>query len=160
MIERIVREARQISSALDDIVWSINPSNDGFGNLVARINRHAAELFEAAEIQYEITIPEGVDRINLSMEKRQDLYLIAKEAVNNLVKHAQATQAQVTIVLLNTQLQLTVWDNGRGFDVQARTERNGLRNMQARARQLGGTLRVDSGLGQGTTLQLTFPVST
>ncbi|QJD77260.1 sensor histidine kinase [Spirosoma rhododendri] len=159
MVERIVSEARQVSSALDDIVWSINPTNDGLGSLIARINRYAAELFEASGIQYEIAIPDGLDRLSLSMEKRQDFYLIAKEAVNNMVKHAQATQARLLISYAHPQLHLTVWDNGRGFDTNADTDRNGLRNMQTRARQLGGTLQISSAPGQGTSLRLTFPVS-
>lgn len=159
MVERIVSEARQVSSALDDIVWSINPTNDGLGNLVARINRYAAELFEASGIAYEISLADGLDRLSLSMEKRQDFYLIAKEAVNNLMKHAHATQARLTIGYGHAQLYLTVWDNGRGFDAQAGTDRNGLRNMQMRARQLGGTLQLTTAPGQGTSLQLTFPVS-
>ncbi len=159
MVARIVSEARQVSSALDDIVWSINPTNDGMGNLIPRINRYAAELFEASGIQYEITMSDGLERLNLSMEKRQDFYLIAKEAVNNLVKHAHATQARLTIRHEQAQLHLIVWDNGRGFDTSTQTDRNGLRNMHARAQQLGGRLHVSSAPAQGTTLRLTFPVS-
>ncbi len=159
MVERIVSEARQVSSSLDDIVWSINPRNDEVSSLIARLNRYAAELFEASGIAYTITISPAVGRLKLPMEKRQDFYLIVKEAVNNLVKHAGATQATLTISLDRQHLQLVVTDNGVGLDNTADTERNGLRNMRSRATALHGELHIQSGSGQGTTLQLRFPVS-
>ncbi|MBC3788321.1 ligand-binding sensor domain-containing protein [Spirosoma utsteinense] len=159
MVERIVTEARQVSSSLDDIVWSINPHNDELSSLIARMNRYTAELFEASGIAYEITIPDGIERLTLPMEKRQDFYLIAKEAVNNLVKHAHATQAQVTISRDHQCLHLVVEDNGIGFDPAAETSRNGVRNMQSRATKLRGELTIDSIPGQGTRLRLSFPLS-
>ena len=158
LIERIVSESRQVSGSLDDIVWSINPRNDELSQLVARMNRYAAELFEAAGISYEIRLPEADDRLKLPMEKRQDFYLIFKEAVNNLVKHAGATEAKLSIVLDERYLQLELADNGRGFDPEGATERNGLRNMRSRAERLGGKIKIRSGPEQGTTLQFRFPV--
>ncbi len=158
MVERIVDDSRQISGSLDDIVWSINPRNDELGHLTARMNRYAAELFEAAGITYEIILPEAIETIKLSMEKRQDFYLIFKEAVNNLVKHAGASEARLRIRLENQQMSMEVADNGLGFDSAAATERNGLRNMQSRAARLGGELNIHASPGQGTTLQLRFPV--
>ncbi len=159
MVERIVEDSRQISSSLDDIVWSINPRNDELSHLTARMNRYAAELFEAAGITYEIILPEAIEPVKLSMEKRQDFYLIFKEAVNNLVKHAGASEARLRISLENQQMSMEVADNGLGFDPAAATERNGLRNMQSRAERLGGELSIHASPGQGTTLHLRFPVS-
>ncbi|WP_461070382.1 sensor histidine kinase [Spirosoma horti] len=158
MVERIVSEARHVSNSLDDIVWSINPNNDELSNLIARMNRYAAELFEASGITYQISVPDTIQHLTLSMEKRQDLYLISKEAVNNLVKHAQATQASLKISLEHQRLYLEVCDNGVGFDPNAETERNGVRNMQTRAKNLHGELAITSAPGQGTSLKLSFPV--
>lgn len=158
MVERIVSEARMVSSSLDDIVWSINPRNDALSSLIARMNRYAAELFEASGIAYQITIPDHIERVALPMEQRRDFYLIFKESVNNLVKHAQATQAQVIISLSNKQLHLEVDDNGKGFDATAETDRNGLRNMYSRTQYLRGTLHIDTAPGQGTRLVLRFPL--
>ncbi|AUD01082.1 sensor histidine kinase [Spirosoma pollinicola] len=159
MVERIVTEARQVSNSLDDIVWSINPGNDELSSLIARMNRFAAELFEASGITYEISVPDTIQQLTLPMEKRQDFYLIAKEAVNNLVKHARATHASLKISLEHQHLYLTVSDNGVGFDPAAETERNGVRNMQIRATHMHGQLTITSVRGQGTSLHLSFPVS-
>lgn len=159
MVERIVTEARQVSNSLDDIVWSINPYNDELSSLIARMNRYAAELFEASGITYTVTAPDTLQHLTLPMEKRQDFYLIAKEAVNNLVKHAQATHARLTIRRDHHCLHLEVSDNGVGFDPAAETERNGLRNMQTRAQHLHGELTIDAAPGRGTTLRLAFPLS-
>ncbi|GAB3318771.1 hypothetical protein GCM10027299_10660 [Larkinella ripae] len=159
MVERIVTETRQISSSLDDIVWSINPHNDEISNLMARMNRYAAELFEASNIAYAITVPDSVDHLRLSMEKRQDFYLIFKEAVSNLVKHAQATEAHLKIGLAHDQLRLEVIDNGVGFDATAETNRHGLRNMRTRTQNLHGKLSIQTAPSQGTHLRLDFPIS-
>lgn len=160
MVERIVSEARMVSSSLDDIVWSINPRNDEVSSLIARMNRYAAELFEASGVTYRISIPDAIQHLMLPMEKRRDFYLIFKEIVTNLVKHAKATQAQLTINLDTKHLRLEVSDNGLGFDANAETDRNGLRNMRTRAQNLHGKLTVRSTPGQGTTMLLEFPVST
>ncbi|GAB2790062.1 hypothetical protein GCM10027275_38660 [Rhabdobacter roseus] len=159
MVERIVADARQISSSLDDIVWSINPHNDELGSLIARMNRHAAELFEASDILYEIIVPEAIQQLRLPMEKRQDFYLIFKEAVSNLVKHAKATRAHLKISLEQNRLHLEIADNGIGFEATAETTRNGLRNMHTRTRNLHGKLTIRTAPAQGTILQLDFPIS-
>ncbi|GAB3796478.1 hypothetical protein GCM10028819_14150 [Spirosoma humi] len=159
MVERIVSEARHVSNSLDDIVWSINPNNDELSSLIARMNRYAAELFEASGIAYQISVPDTIQNLTLPMEKRQDLYLISKEAVNNLVKHANATEASLKISLEHQRLYLEVRDNGVGFDLNAETERNGVRNMLTRAKNLHGELTITSVAGQGTSLKLSFPVS-
>jgi ligand-binding sensor domain-containing protein len=159
MVDRIVAEARQISSSLDDIVWSINPRNDELSGLIARMNRYAAELFEASDIAYEISVPDTIQHLRLPMEKRQDFYLIFKEAVSNLVKHAKATEVQLKISLEQQHLHLTVSDNGIGFDATAETSRNGLRNMNNRTQNLHGKLTIRTAPGAGTTLHLDFPVA-
>ncbi len=158
MVARIVSEALEVSGSLDDIVWSINPHNDGLDSLIARMNRYAADLFEASGIDYDLRIPDTIKQVSLPMEQRQDFYLLFKEAINNLVKHARATRATVSISLHNSQLHLRVSDNGVGFESTQASERSGLRNMQARARTLKGTFTVRTAPGQGTTLQLAFPV--
>jgi len=158
-LDRIVEETQQMSSSLDDIVWSINPNNDELSQLIARMNRHASELLEARGIEYKIELPQEVGELKLPMEHRRDFYLIFKEALNNLLKYSGCTQAAIEIRLHGHHLQLVIWDNGTGFDPDAHSERNGIRNLRKRSQNLRGQLRIQSAPGCGTTIQLEFPLS-
>jgi ligand-binding sensor domain-containing protein/signal transduction histidine kinase len=157
-LTKMLEEVHRISGSMDDIVWSINPRNDELSILISRMVRYASELLEAKNIAYRIDLPENIEHLKLNMEQRRDFYLIFKEAVNNLAKYSQCTQAQIAIQVHHHRLQLIVTDNGIGFDPTQHQERNGLRNLQKRAENLKGSLHIQSELGQGTILQLNFPV--
>jgi signal transduction histidine kinase len=156
LIGRITDDALNIGNTMDDIVWSINPQNDDLEKIIARMSRYAAELFDAKEIDYQIVIPENLKEVKLTMEQRRDVYLIFKEAVNNLVKYAKCQHAHVEIKVHNQQFELKISDNGKGFDPNKESQRNGLKNMKARAINLGGTLKIDSEIDKGSTVILTF----
>ncbi len=83
---------------------------------------------------YELIFPENIHQINMSMERRRDFYLIFKEAINNLTKYSQATEAaEVKVFSEDEKLILQVNDNGIGFDNSKPVYGNGLTNMQQRA---------------------------
>ena len=145
-----------VGNSIDDIVWSINPKNDELTSIIARMSRHAAELFEAKGIDYQIITPEKIDDIKLSMEQRRDVFLIFKEAVNNLLKYANCTHVRIEIVIKNFHFKLIISDNGVGFDSSKESSRNGIKNMKNRAEKLRGKLNIDSEKGKGTTIDLEF----
>jgi signal transduction histidine kinase len=157
-ITRILEETHQISSSLDDIVWSISSNNDTLDSTIARMTRYAAELFEAKQIKYKFTLPENMEGIRLSMEHRRNLYLIFKESTNNLVKYSHCTLASVHIQIVNRNLSFTLIDNGIGFDPTIQNDRNGISNMKYRSTKLHGQLAIESIPGEGTTIRLTFPM--
>ncbi len=159
LIGRITDDALSIGNAMDDIVWSINPLNDDLEKIIARMRRYAAELFDAKEIDYQIVIPENLNEVKLLMEQRRDVYLIFKEAVNNLVKYSKCTQANIEIKIHNKTFELRIKDNGKGFDPNQESSRNGLKNMHARAISLEGNLTINSAIGKGTELVLDFEIS-
>jgi len=108
---------------------------------------------------YQITfIVEGKPQFPPDVET--ELYRIVQEALNNIVKHAQAQQVSVQLLQGDQHLQLTIQDDGRGFDPAAAQQqgRIGLRSMKERAQKLGGTLSIESAPGQGTTLRVEAPV--
>lgn len=158
LLGRITDDALMVGNSIDDIVWSINPKNDELTSIIARISRHAAELFEAKSIDYQIVTPDKVDDIKLSMEQRRDVFLIFKEAVNNLLKYANCTHVRIEIGVKNFNFKLQISDNGVGFDSSKESLRNGIKNMKNRAEKLKGTLNIDSQLGKGTEIDLEFPI--
>jgi ligand-binding sensor domain-containing protein/two-component sensor histidine kinase len=159
LLGRINDDAQTIGNAIDDIVWSVNPKNDELGNVISRMSRNAAELFDAKNIEYKIDTPEIIREIKLSLEQRRDLYLIYKEAVNNLLKYANCTFVTIEMKLNNNIFTLTITDNGVGFDTKIETLRNGLRNMKNRAQKLGGRLEINSEINKGTIIRLQMAIN-
>jgi two-component sensor histidine kinase/uncharacterized pyridoxamine 5'-phosphate oxidase family protein len=158
LLGRITDDAQTIGNAMDDIVWSINPKNDKLGNVVARMSRHAADLFEAKEIDYQIVTPEKMEDIKMSMEQRREVFLIFKEAINNLIKYSQCQKALIEIKVENKNFHLLISDDGLGFDTSKISNRNGITNMKNRTAKLKGQLMVISKIGIGTKISLVFVI--
>jgi signal transduction histidine kinase len=139
---------------MDDIVWSINPRNDSLENLLIRIRHFATTLFEARGVDYCIDIQKNISEVRLPMDYRQHIYLILKEAINNLVKYADATQAWLEVHFDARHLMLAVRDNGRGFETGARSAGNGISGMYRRAELMNAWISIVSVPGGGTEIRL------
>src|SRR5438045_5008929 len=109
-----------------------------------RIRKFGAALFEARGIKYDISIDESIPENPLSMASRQHMYLILKEAINNLVKYSGASYASLSMQLNANFLDITVKDNGKGFDTNDVRRGNGLYNMKRRASMLNAILNIES----------------
>ncbi|WP_080055429.1 ATP-binding protein [Spirosoma aerolatum] len=153
-VQKIYTDARQILESIDEIIWTINPGNDSLHRIALRLREYAQPLMEAKGIVLHFSADSSLDDYPVSMEVRRNLYLIGKEAINNLIKYSQATQATIRFELQNDQLMVLIEDNGRGFDAAQVSQRTGQNSMKQRASAMGGTLAVQSTLGQGTRLQL------
>ena len=158
-LKRISTEVQTSGEALDDIVWSINTRNDSVDEITARMRRYAAEIFDGTSILYTINTDENLLAEKLPMEKRRDLFLLYKEAVNNIHKHAMATEVTINVKSKNNNLLMQIIDNGKGFNVQQSTHRNGLKNMQQRMQKWRGVFTVQSTPGNGTVLKIILPFS-
>lgn len=156
MVQKIYTDARQILESIDEIIWTINPDNDTLHRIALRLQEYAQPLMESKNITFSFQMDAAMEETLISMEVRRNLYLISKEAINNLIKYSQATQATVCFEKKDNQLQVLIEDNGRGFVADGASQRNGQANMRQRALSIGGTLAVDSTTGQGTRLQLTM----
>ncbi|MBK9983020.1 MAG: tetratricopeptide repeat protein [Saprospiraceae bacterium] len=153
LLDNISESSRKMLESMADIVWTINPENDNFEKIIWRMRSFAYELLRAKNIDFEFTADENVARLKLPMEVRKNLYLIFKEAINNMVKYAGADRAFFSINGTKNNLTMVIRDNGKGFDVNQPSEGNGLKNMKKRAEEIGGKLLIDSGAGKGTTIQ-------
>src|SRR5205823_1355509 len=96
-VRKIVASARHTVQSLDEIVWAVNPENDSLEGLVEYISHYADEFFEDTEVMCHLEIPVELPHVALAAETRHDLFLIVKEAFNNILKHAQASEARVQI---------------------------------------------------------------
>ncbi|HEY4337907.1 MAG TPA: 7TM diverse intracellular signaling domain-containing protein [Puia sp.] len=144
---------------MDDIVWSINPRNDSLENLLMRVRHFATTLFEAKGVDYSIEIQKNISEVRLPMDYRQHIYLILKEAINNLVKYADAGQAWLEVQFDARHLVLCVRDNGRGFDPGAPDSGNGLIGMERRAGLMNARLSIQSRPGEGTEIRLQVDIA-
>ncbi|MBO9201512.1 MULTISPECIES: ligand-binding sensor domain-containing protein [Niastella] len=158
-LDRIAEEVHNSSQALDDIVWSINTKNDTLEQTVARMRRYAAEVFDAANICYSLHLDEQFERYKLNMEQRRDCFLIFKETINNIYKHASARQVQIKVWIEKGFLHMSINDDGKGFDTSTVTHRNGIKNIRNRIEKWKGDISVSSFVGKGTVVKVYFPLS-
>jgi signal transduction histidine kinase len=159
-VQRMVHSARSTVQALDEIVWAVNPQNDTLDGLVAYIGHYADELFESSNIHCRLEIPFELPALPLAAEARHNLFLVVKEAFNNVLKHSGASEAHLRISATERSLQIEIEDNGRGFEPETPgangRKGNGLENMRKRINSLGGQMDLTSAPLQGT--QLTFRI--
>lgn len=144
---------------MSDIVWSVSTRNDSFENMITHMQEHAVQLMEMKGYELYFTVDEKLPGIiNLNMEKRQNIYLIYKEALNNAVKYANGKQVWISISKEKAKLLLSVKDDGVGFDARKLNSGNGLRNMKDRATSIGGTIHIVSVVGDGYEIHVSIPV--
>jgi ligand-binding sensor domain-containing protein len=154
LIREIKDNSISLMEKMDDIVWSINPKNDSLENLFLRIKHFASTVFEAKDIYYTIDIEDDIKNIRLPMEYRQHIFLIMKEAINNLVKYSSCTKVSIMVNYTNEILIVEISDNGRGFIKPDQFTGNGILNMNNRASKIRGTLVIDSQINKGTRVHL------
>jgi ligand-binding sensor domain-containing protein/signal transduction histidine kinase len=158
---KIVTSARAAVQALDEIVWAVNPDNDTLDGLVGYLNQYANHFFEGTNVKCRLEMPARLSRLALPAEVRHNLFLVVKEALNNVLKHAQATEVRVRMAESASDVAIEIEDNGRGFQPGAGgagRQGNGLDNMRKRMEHLGGGFRLASTPGQGTKLEFTVRV--
>lgn len=156
-LDRIREEIDVSGQALDDIIWSVNSKNDTMQATAARMRRYAAELFDADNITYELELDTEITNRKISMEQRRDVFLIFKEALNNIHKHAFASNVKISLFMRNNNLWLIITDNGKGFEPTTQTNRNGIKNMTERVVRWNGKISMDSKPGQGSKLEIMLP---
>ncbi len=158
-LQRISEEVSSSSQSLDDIIWSVNSNHDTLEETVARMRRYAAELFDAADISYDLHLDAVFEEKKLIMEQRRDLYLLYKEAVNNTFKHAEAKQVNIKISIKHNLLVLYIRDDGKGFETKKQFHRHGLEGMKERVKRWKGQIQIESAENKGTSLTIQMPVA-
>ena len=158
LLREIGSTSRTLIDAMNDIVWAVDPKNDSFEFLLLRMKTHAGRVLEAKGINYEIDIPPELAHLRLPLGFRRRFFLVFKEALNNVLKHAAPTRVMLTIKKEKRLLLMTIGDNGIGFDPKIHFQGNGLRNMKERALSLNGDLTITSAPSSGTMVSLRVPI--
>ena len=159
--QQIYQTARETTRSLDEIVWAVNPSNDTLEGIANYACKYAQDYLALANIRYRVDVPPDLSAITIPPEVRHNVFLAFKEAVNNVVKHAQASEAHIRLRLLGDRFTLEVEDNGRGLgglDPEAAKLRNGLRNMRKRMEDIHGDFSLAPGQNGGTIVRFTVPL--
>ncbi len=154
----IAEKARALISGLDVIVWAIDPRRNSLQSFADYVGRYASELFSASGIVCRFKIPIECDAVTLTEAERHSLFLAVKEALNNVIRHARATEVELGISRSGDQLQVVISDNGRGFDWSTVRRGNGLANLRERLEGLNGQCQIDSQGGRGTTVKFIVPL--
>ncbi|MET0553992.1 MAG: two-component regulator propeller domain-containing protein [Vicinamibacteria bacterium] len=151
----IGRLARESMDGLSDIVWAINPRHDHLSNLAHRMRRLADDLLGAQGVPFDFSVTGADPDRALGAGVRRQVFLVFKEALNNVVRHAACTRVGIALRVDGGSLTLSVVDDGRGFDPATARAGEGLASLRQRAAALGGTLAVTA--DAGTSVVLTVP---
>ncbi len=164
LLQQISTNTDNMMEAMSDIVWTINTKNDRFDNIVSRMRAFAYEILEPCGCVIHFYSDELLNQNKLDMLKRKNLYLLFKEAVNNVAKYSACHNVWIEIKRNeNQQIILSIKDDGIGFDMQSKNETaehvnafggNGMSNMNLRAQQINAELKINSSKGNGTEIVL------
>jgi ligand-binding sensor domain-containing protein/signal transduction histidine kinase len=158
-VSGITQKVRQLVTAMEDVVWTVNPKNDSLPNLASYLSDHTERFLATAQLNCRLDVAETLPPVALTAHARHNLLLAVKEALNNAVRHAAAAQVRLQIHLLENVLRVSIEDDGRGFDPRHPKRRgNGLSNMCSRMEAVGGSAEIESEPGKGTTVSLVLPL--
>ena len=168
IFDRIFATTRELTRAMDEIVWAVNPRHDQLDSLASYLSRFAFDYLSVAEIRCRLDLPLQLPMLPVTAEIRHNLFLAFKEALHNIVKHSAADEVRVELKLEAAQLAVRVADDGYGFEPAFPADGRavagriacgyGLANMQRRLVEIGGACEIRSSLGHGTTVTFTVPL--
>lgn len=158
MLAQIKTDSEETIHTIRDTVWTINPDNDSFEKLIEKLRAFAYQIFNIKGIELVFT-NELTDKKTpkLLMEQRRNAYLIIREALNNIAKHSEASSVELDIKKVKEGISINLKDNGKGFDKEADTEGNGLKNFEKRAKEGFMDFELKTEKGQGAEINLLIP---
>jgi signal transduction histidine kinase len=165
-LRQIFSAARSMTRQLDEIVWAVDPENDFLEATVNYICKFAQDYLGLAGVRCRLDVPETSPRLTISSAERHNLFLVVKEALNNIVKHAQAGEVWLRIQQDADALTLVIEDNGKGFVEKAPAEAtptgtggHGIQNMKQRMARIGARFEQRTEPGKGTVVRLILPLA-
>lgn len=158
-VQRISATTHQVIRSLDEVVWAINPRNDNLCDMIQYTAQFAIEFLTAAGVRCVLDLPEKIPDTPVSAEVRHNFFLVAKETLNNITRHACAKEVKLSADISGDVFRMTIADNGQGFKMENTDAfANGVRNMQQRMEEIRGRCDIVSIPGKGTRVTLSFPL--
>jgi signal transduction histidine kinase/ligand-binding sensor domain-containing protein len=168
-VQQIYSTSRELTRAMDEIVWAVNPKHDTLDSLVTYLGRFAQQFLSSAAIRCRLDVPVSLPPSALTSEIRHGVFLALKETLNNVIKHARATEVRISLELQPTAFRLIIADNGRGFDFDCRHSHhspdasrigggNGIQNITRRLEEIGGRSDWQTTPGNGTRVTFAIPL--
>ncbi len=146
--------SREIISTMSDIIWSIDSRNDTLTDLMDRMKDLAHNTLTMKDIQVSFQTKGFEKNRKIPVTYRQNIFYIFKEAINNILKHANADEVKIELSLEEKNFIMLIADNGIGFDPNEKKKGNGLKNMKMRADRIGAVLRFRSSDGFSILLKM------
>jgi len=157
-LDLIMASSNDAQEKIRDIIWTVNPKEDGLSKFLVRFNRFASDLFDSHGISYIIDFPRGELEKKIEMEKRQHLWCICKETVTNIIRHSKCNNVKITFKLDGNTLEYVVEDDGIGFNKNTTRLGNGLTNMSFRAEKLHGDYAFETSENEGMKIGLSIKI--
>lgn len=159
-LDQLASRTGQMVSALEEIVWAMNPQHDSLASVVSYFSFHADRFLGLANIKVQMETTSGPTDRAVDARVRHQLFLVFKEALTNLVNHSEATEVRLHITMEHDQLHVRIADNGRGLPAtNPPAGHDGIANMRSRVKQLGGHFEISSEPGRGTTVNFSAPLN-
>ena len=156
---RLKERVRMVACDLEGAVWTASPQHDHLFSVCDYLGQFSLEYFRNTAIRCRVDVGADIPPVPVRPDVRHHIFMIAKEAMHNVLKHSGATKARLIMRVEAGSFALALADNGGGFDPAAQSSgRSGLRNMRGRAAEIGGSLEIASS-AQGTTVRLTVPLA-
>ncbi|HEU5080574.1 MAG TPA: two-component regulator propeller domain-containing protein [Opitutaceae bacterium] len=162
VLERVHDTAVEVTHALDEIVWAVDPQHDTLDSLVCYVARFAQDRLGEANIICRLDLPVNLPAWPLNSQVRHNLVLAFKEALNNILKHARASEVKISLNLGDRHFAVAIEDNGCGFNSEPAGDAgcdipsgNGLANLRRRLTAVGGECEISALPGRGTRILFT-----
>jgi two-component system sensor histidine kinase UhpB len=157
ILDKIGRNTKDVIDKMSDIVWTMKPVNDEGVGLKEKLEKLVLLIREISGIEVVMNISIKLEELKLNMNTRKNIFLISKEAMNNILKHAAASRIHFSVDVIDRDIVLVINDNGKGFDKALVRKNNGTETMAQRAKDCNGSFDISSIPGQGTTITVQIP---
>jgi signal transduction histidine kinase len=160
-LDAIYRDAHGLARTVDEIVWAVNPLHDTLAGFIAFTMQDVEDSARAGGLDLDFDVPANLPEISLDAATRHHASLAVREAVQNVLRHAQAKLLRYRVRIGDDRLLVTVADDGRGFDSSAPVgdTQDGLKNIRCRIADLGGSVEIRPATGGGTEVVMHVPLA-